>query len=213
MANPFPGMNPYLEQLEFWSDCHNQLITAIARALSPQLVPKYRVVTDKWVYTLTDTVMMALGRPDVSLQRQRLPQSPRKTASIPTLEPIPVQVPMLLEMSQSYLQVKDTVTQAVVTVIEVLSPANKRGEGRAQYEAKRQQVLASQTHLVEIDLLRGGAPLMAEAVAAQWHYRLLVSRTAQRPVADLYAFNLPTPIPPFPSAPRMSMPPSIYNPC
>jgi len=30
MRNPFPGMNPYLEQPEFWHQIHNQLIVAIA---------------------------------------------------------------------------------------------------------------------------------------------------------------------------------------
>jgi hypothetical protein len=47
----------------------------------------------------------------------------------------------------------------VVTAIEILSPKNKRaGEGYNQYLNKRNQVLHSQSHLVEIDLLRGGEP-------------------------------------------------------
>ncbi|MEM6837659.1 MAG: DUF4058 family protein [Cyanobacteria bacterium P01_C01_bin.120] len=49
MPNPFPGMNPYLEQPDYWSDFHNQSVAAIARNLVPKLLPKYRVVTDKWV--------------------------------------------------------------------------------------------------------------------------------------------------------------------
>ena len=40
-------MNPYLEQSDYWLDFHNQLVAAIARSLVPQLLPKYRVVTDK----------------------------------------------------------------------------------------------------------------------------------------------------------------------
>jgi hypothetical protein len=58
MPNPFPGMNPYLEQPEFWSDFHNQLIASLARVLIPTLLPKYRVVIvriflgDNWVLLL-----------------------------------------------------------------------------------------------------------------------------------------------------------------
>ena len=53
MPNPFPGMNPYLEQPDDWSDFHNQLVAAIARNLVPQLLPKYRVITDKWVHRVS----------------------------------------------------------------------------------------------------------------------------------------------------------------
>ena len=56
---------------------------------------------------------------------------------------------------QGYLEIRDVATSEVVTVMEVLSPTNKRpGEGQRTYEAKRQTVLASPTNLVEIDLLR-----------------------------------------------------------
>ncbi|QSJ17373.1 DUF4058 family protein [Nostoc sp. UHCC 0702] len=30
MVNPFPGINPYLEQPELWHQVHNPLIVAIA---------------------------------------------------------------------------------------------------------------------------------------------------------------------------------------
>lgn len=104
-----------------------------------------------------------------------------------------------MEMQQSYLEVKDAATQAVVTAIEVLSPANKRGEGRSQYDAKRRQVLSSQTNLIEIDLLRAEQSFLLEPDANSSHYRGLVSRASQRPLADLYAFSLTTAIPTLPS--------------
>jgi len=197
MPNPFPGMNPYLEQPDFWSDFHNQLVAAIARRLVPKLLPKYRVVTDKWVYTVTDAVTLAIGRPDVSIQQRTQASTPLTTATTlnPRVQPIKVRVPMPVEMQQSFLEVKDAATQAVVTEIEVLSPANKWGEGRSQYEAKRQRVLGSLTNLVEIDLLRAGPAFLLEPDVIPSHYRLLVSRATQRPLADLYAFNVTTPIP------------------
>ncbi|XWK86615.1 MAG: DUF4058 family protein [Phormidium sp.] len=75
-----------------------------------------------------------------------------------------------------------------------LSPKNKRtGEGKVKYNAKRQAVLNSTAHLVEIDLLRTGEPmLMAGGMASD--YRILVSRANCRPAADLYPFNLREPL-------------------
>ncbi|MBE7385678.1 MAG: DUF4058 family protein [Leptolyngbya sp. SIO1E4] len=210
MPNPFPGMNPYLEQPDYWSDFHNQLVAAIARSLVPQLLPKYRVVTDKWVYTVTDALMLAVGRPDVSIQQRQEASSPIATTTPTTVQtmvqPVQVRVPMPVEVQQSYLEVRDAATQAIVTAVEVLSPANKRGEGRSQYETKRQRVLGSLTNLVEIDLLRAGRSLLLESDAVQSHYRMLVSRASKRPLADLYAFDVSTPIPilPFPLHPEDS---------
>jgi hypothetical protein len=40
MQNPFPGMNPYLEQAELWHQVHHRLIIAITDALTPQILPQ-----------------------------------------------------------------------------------------------------------------------------------------------------------------------------
>ena len=45
----------------------------------------------------------------------------------------------------------------LVTLIEILSPSNKRrGPDREAYRAKQREVLESDAHLIEIDLLRSG---------------------------------------------------------
>jgi hypothetical protein len=51
----------------------------------------------------------------------------------------------------------------VVTVIEVLTPSNKvlGSDGRKLYLTRQQEVLASQAHLIEIDLLRAGEHTVA----------------------------------------------------
>jgi Protein of unknown function (DUF4058) len=200
MRNPFPSMNPYLEQPEFWADFHTQLVTALARVLVPQLLPKYRVVTEKWIYQITDSAMLGIGRPDVTVQRRgEASTSGIAIAPVPiSVQPIPVQLPLPTEMQQAYLQVRNVATQEVITTIEVLSPANKRGEGRRKYLTKREAVLGSLTHWVEIDLLRDGEPLPVLSEHPSSHYHLLVSRSHTRPLADLYAFNLSDRIPNLP---------------
>lgn len=45
MGNPFPGMNPYLEQPELWHQVHNRLIVAMSddkllRIYADDLTPK-----------------------------------------------------------------------------------------------------------------------------------------------------------------------------
>ena len=44
MANPFPGMDPYLEG-PFWQSVHANLATDFVRYLTPRLRPKYVAVT------------------------------------------------------------------------------------------------------------------------------------------------------------------------
>lgn len=82
-------------------------------------------------------------------------------------------------------------TKDVVPAIELLSPINKRsGRGRQVYESKRQRVLNSSTHLVEIDLLRAHEPMLLYGEQMGSDYRMLVSQSDRRPQADLYAFDL-----------------------
>jgi hypothetical protein len=99
---------------------------------------------------------------------------------------------------ERYLEVREAETDAVITVIEVLPPKNKhKGDGRVVYEAKRQKILDSASHLVEIDLLRSDSP-MAMQGAIGTDYRVLVSRSERRPKAELYGFTVQEPIPSFP---------------
>lgn len=209
MPSPFPGMNPYLEHPDRWPTVHNRLIVGIADLLAPQLLPKYQIDIDKRVYEVTGLNTLLVGRPDVTVQHSRASrQSPQQQTSI-ELEKAPLQVvlPMAEEVRESYLEVKDAQTQAVITAIEILSPTNKRDEGRQKYLRKREKILNTQTNLIEIDLLTQGEPLpLIENINS--HYRIIVSRSASRPTADLYAFNLPERIPiiPLPLVPEEKEP-------
>ncbi|WP_446387052.1 DUF4058 family protein [Coleofasciculus sp. B1-GNL1-01] len=39
MPSPFPGMNPYLENPEFWSEVHHLLISILAEMLNLNYSP------------------------------------------------------------------------------------------------------------------------------------------------------------------------------
>ena len=49
-TNPFPGMNPYLENRRFWPGIHQLLIAELARRLAPRLRPEYIVRVEQRLY-------------------------------------------------------------------------------------------------------------------------------------------------------------------
>ena len=209
MPSPFPGMDPYLEHPALWPDVHHGLIEALRNALSPLLRPRYRAAVEERVYVVGFDGPFFIGRPDVSsvdvggsvgpAAGPALSAPVAPTAPVALAEPRVVEVPLPDRIREGYLEVREVATGEVVTVVEILSPTNKLpGKGRRLYEEKRMEVMGTRTHLVEIDLLRGGDPMKMWGDGQDSHYRILVSRADRRPWADLYAFNLHDPIPPFP---------------
>jgi hypothetical protein len=198
MPSPFPGMNPYLEAI--WHDFHERFLPAAAAYLVPQVPPKYIVTIDENVYLhdIPLDELQRLGRPDLAVMI-RDEESSMRTAGPGVLEaPAQVLLPEQDDDSLSYLNIVDRESREVVTVIELLSPANKRpGEQRAQYLAKHSAVRRGGAHLVEIDLLRGGPPMPAEGRPA-CTYAVLVSRVDRRPRADFWPFGLRDPLPTIP---------------
>jgi hypothetical protein len=206
MRSPFPGMDPYLEYPVFWSSFHTRLMVAIAEAIEPQLDPRYYVEVESRTYQSDEgDEELLIGIPDaIVFSRQSDIPSPEISfveetaiATQPRLET--VEVPMPLEIKERYLEVREMETDAVITVIELLSPKNKRsGEGRTAYERKRRLILGSETHLVKLDLLRGAKPMMILGARSSYPYRILISRSQQRPKANLYGLTLQQPLPNFP---------------
>jgi len=201
MPTPFPGMDPYLEHPDLWPDVHNRLITAISDHLSPGLAPRYYVALERRTYFLEpdDLEVVFVGRPDVSVIGTSPPASARPASQTGRdVAVLDVEVPLLDEVGESFLEVRQAGSHQVVTVLELLSPANKlHRRGRADYEAKRLNIFQSRTSLVEIDLLRSGDPMPLVREPPRSHYRILVSRGERRPRAQLHRFSVRDPIPKF----------------
>lgn len=189
----FPGMNPYLESPYRWPEIHHALISELARTLNPQITPRYRAAVETRVYIDTSLI----GIPDVYVHKRAAQKNLRSSAVAISTEPERVVIPTPCEVTEGYLEIREPVTKRVITVIKVLSPANKRlGEGRKKYLKKREAVLSSSTHFVEIDPLRKGET-MPVAGGRQADYQILVSRADERPSAERYAFNLTDEMPQF----------------
>ncbi|MBN3879515.1 MULTISPECIES: DUF4058 family protein [unclassified Nostoc] len=201
MNYPFPGMNLYLENTVFWSEVNHRLITAIADNIEQNIPPQYRVAIEQRTYLSDDSDSVLVATPDVSVFSQRkLPQQYSSTTTqTETSEGITVMIPLPEHITENYLEIREVSTGFVVTSIEILLPKNKRpGEDRKAYQLKRKQVLASLSHLVEIDLLRTGKPMSILGKIPVTNYQIIVSRSETRPQAKLYGFSIRETIPIFP---------------
>jgi hypothetical protein len=190
----FPGMDPYLENPHLWTGFHARFIVYISDYLQSVLPPRYVAAVEERVYVEGPRREVT---PDVSVRRSAGVLVGSAAAVLDVDEPTIVEISEL-EVHESFVAILDLETgQSVVTVIEVLSPANKYpGDGQDLYLKKQQEVLGSATHLIEIDLLRGGHHVLAvpEQKARGMHdydYLVSVNRAeAKRKRFELYARRL-----------------------
>lgn len=198
MPGPFPGMDPYLEGRGVWPDFHNALIVAIRDALSPQVAPAYYIAVEERMYIVETERGDFVGRPDVAIIAADEDEAVGGVATAVATVAQAVTLPLFEEVEERFLEVRDSRTHEVVTVIEVLSPSNKApGEGRREYLDKRKQVLRTVTSLVEIDLLRAGEP-MEMTPLPHCDYRILIREGWRRTRGRLYAFSVRDPVPSVP---------------
>ncbi len=97
MSSPFPGMNPYLENPELWSEVHHRLITAIAIAIAPPIRPKYRVAIEKRTYLgdVEDSVLVGIPDVAVTTKTKTSTQNKTTTATLPAQgESVTVKLPV-----------------------------------------------------------------------------------------------------------------------
>lgn len=204
MPSPFSGMNPYLESPKLWQQIHKRLIVEIANAMNPKIRPKYRIEIEERVYETNPSNgdSLLVGIPDNVVTKTTAKSAPSEKSNIavapPPSQPIKVTLSLPTKVKEWYLEVKEVASGEVITAIEIISPKNKAaGEGRKSYRNKRQKILTSLTNLIEIDLLRRGKKMVTD-ISIKSHYHILVSRSGDRPEADLYAFNLREQIPTIP---------------
>jgi hypothetical protein len=152
---PLPGhMDLWAEHENFFHGLHEQMIGEMARELSTQLYEMgYNVGRER-------SLQIAEGRiPDIHIQKKN------SQPSIPAAHyeyalaadealadaGVPIEVPNL-----DALTIRDRKTGKLITVIEVVSPGNKREDNDiAFYQYRREQLyLLQQVNVVEIDITR-----------------------------------------------------------
>ena len=163
MRSPFPGMDPYLEQ--FWGDVHHSMITYARDMIQKQLPGELLARVDERVFVEPAEDKPRTIVPDVRVVERGRPASrgPRLGNGIAVAEPLVVHIEPDEPVRQGFIEIFDLKTgRRVVTVIEVLSPSNKKaGPGRDLYLKKQAECYEGQVSLVEIDLLRAGGRVLS----------------------------------------------------
>lgn len=202
---PFPGMDPWLQTR--WGYTHTAMMTYMNLRLN-------KVLAAGLVSTIQERVVIETGNgggrevvPDLIVVKYPQPvpsrgRDPDGAGDVALAEPVVVDLPV--EYEQPYIEIIDTSTGGtVVTVIELISPSNKRsGAARERYLKKQEEVLSSVCNLVEIDLIRGFtdvtlASSWAEPVTKEATYHVSVRRASTPRSAEVYPMPLRSQLPSF----------------
>lgn len=194
MLSPFPGMNPYLEDPDIWPDFHTTLFVEVRAELNKRLPAGYMARLDRyvWVEEPESPTAALLGKPDAFVTEEFETGSEGIEAATGITACVRLVRPAIKHEGNRYLKIVDAKNRRVVTVIEVLSPSNKRpGSDRDAYLAKRDEYLGLDVNLVEIDLLRQGErPTWGDPPPERADYSALVFRATEFPAAAYWPISV-----------------------
>jgi hypothetical protein len=161
--NPFPGMNPYLEQ--HWRDVHTSLMIYLRDQLQAGLPQGlWASVEEEVTIDEGESGPVQKTYPDVQVTESWAESS----GFAPPIGAVTVAEPVVLldpEPSTERSVLIFAGGGRLITAIEVLSPTNKlRYERRLAYRRKRRTYQEGDVNLVEIDLLRDGDYLVSAPV-------------------------------------------------
>jgi hypothetical protein len=198
-------MNPYLEREYVWKDFHDTFLLFMRGHLVPQVRPNYFVKIGEYLFVHEPSAeqRLLLGHGDVSLSRKNGGESTTALATL-AASPARIRIPPVDLEEHLFLEIRDRENLDLVTVVEMLSPSNKKpGADREHYLAKRANLVHSAAHFVEIDLLRAW-PRMPMEPAHVCDYCIMVSRVEERPEASFWPISLRDPLPTIPIPLRAS---------
>jgi hypothetical protein len=206
MPSPFPGMDPYLEG-EMWQEFHDRLAHQISAQLMPLLRPRYvaflakRYVVDRPALGIFDILRERVIYPDVHVVEPPgvPPGSGSGGTGVAIAEPA-VEIPSLYpaDVPQLSLEIRDVAERRLVTLIEILSPANKHSDGVQDYAARRLELMRTQTHILELDLLRQGTRIQLADEPPPASYYIYLSRLPRRPLTQVWPVLLRQSLPTVP---------------
>lgn len=193
MKNPFPGMNPYLE--DHWQDLDTRLTMYAADQLQEKL-PSDLVARAEEQIAIDEDGHKRVLRPDVKVvEPAKLHEpAPAYAAGTGDITPATPFVVLLEPDVHRWVQILDAGGR-LVTVIEVLSPKNKSDEGQAAYRRRQRNYISAGVNLVEIDLLRKGervlsVPLSEIPDSAWTPYMVCVYRAPDQDQREIYPIKL-----------------------
>ncbi len=203
--NPFPGMNPWMQNV--WSDLHARLIVRIADAVGGGLPDDLSARAEESVHLEGQGIEPQQGgvrRPDVSVvgraEEWKHGQSP--VARWPGAEGIGIPVLVTqqdVDLTPRWVEIRTAEGGVLITVIEVTSPHNKSVRGREAFERKIDDFLHGGVSVVEIDLVRGGLGAR-DSRMGEWPQepsQIIVNRSWRMSCAEVYPCPLRERVPAF----------------
>jgi hypothetical protein len=195
-------MDPFLEAPPFWSDFSPSFLTEIRNRLIVDLLPKYDVRLEEYLLLEHDVEPTHRVKPDVVIRTQwdKEPFATGIAATmvrIDTSETVEAAYPDFDPLTQRRLVVTHRTSGRVVTIMELLSPINKASgkDGIDAYERKREELLTRSSHLIELDLLRGGERLPIKGNHPSGDYFVYIGRWERRPACQVIGWSWRAPLP------------------
>lgn len=176
MDSPFPGMDPYLER--HWADVHQALVTYSRDQIQARLPADLRARMGERLVIAIPEERARVFVPDVRVVEDPAWRAREGQGEVAVLDgpEVAVATPLVLVAEgprrEGFIEIIESAGERVVTVIEVLSPANKQpGRDLDQYLRKRDHLAQAGISLVEVDLLRGGrrVPIVPEGQIPETH--------------------------------------------
>ncbi len=200
MPSPFPGMDPDWEHPGLWPSFHSGMVNQIMGQLNRKLPSNYVASLEPRIEIgVVDVDEPIAICPDVAVTEG--PQISQTRVIAATIA-APVEIPTVVRerMKVTAVHVRYTPVDRLVTVIEILSPINKRRSNpeHREYLNRRNTLLNTSTHLMEIDLLRKGERVEMSAPLPPAPYYVILSRASRRPICEVWPVQLGTPLPTVP---------------
>jgi len=190
-------MDPYLES--HWADVHHNLITFAQGVLNDHLPADLIARVEERVFVESPSTG---GRRAVEHPAPYV-ESSVSNGDVAVAEPLVVHLADE-SVTQGFIEILDAGSgNRVVTVIEVLSPANKHsGDGQDQYRQKQRELHAGGVNLVEIDLLRAGQRVLSVATdrlppAQRTSYMICVRRACRPGQYEIFPITVRQRLPRF----------------
>jgi hypothetical protein len=208
MTNPFPGIDPYVEDQASWRGFHATFLTYLRDTITAKLPDRYDVDIEGQVALVAPS--SDEGRlwryPDIHIEADPLRTSPGAgsgTALAMETEVKPVVVPLVApeveeQAVRRWIEVRRRPDRVLVAVIELLSPSNKAEPGFSEYLRKRQELIRQPIHLIELDFLVSGLRPPLGAPLPRGDYYAFVARADRRMDCEVYAWSIRRPIPKVP---------------
>ena len=204
MSGPFPGMDPYLES--HWLDVHTSLVSTARDALNRTLPNDLVASAEERVAIESDDTGVNAYLPDLRIvEPTTTPWTTQPSGAAPTAK---VDAPFRLlaqidPITERFIRIIEAASERLITVLEFVSPTNKRGEGLRAFRTKRAELLTSGINFVEIDLVRSGdwPALLRPHVCPRDGiscYRVTVRLAGDPAAVYLYPLHLKQPLPSIP---------------